>query len=151
MIIAIKEYAPVTSIPKHVLRYLNRENIIQDPLCQEDLICLRFLEQIWGRKEVLRAQLSRLSMKARLSFLRTADLPTKWERYAYSRFYNMETGKKLTMQTVIEEIQTTFCFLLNKQHIKRLHKIRNRAQVAKHREKKRSEDERRSLLQSTNK
>lgn len=151
MTIDITNYSTVTSIPKRVLRYLNREGIIQDPLCREDLIGLRFLEKLWGRKEVLRAQLSRLSMKARLNFLRTADLPTKWERYAYSRFRSLNPGKKLAMHTVIEEIQTTFCFLLNKQQINRLYKIRNRVQVARHREKNRTKNEQQSLLQSTNK
>ena len=151
MTIDITNYSTVTSIPKRVLRYLNREGIIQDPLCREDLIGLRFLEKLWGRKEVLRAQLSRLSMKARLNFLRTADLPTKWERYAYSRFRSLNPGKKLAMHTVIEEIQTTFCFLLNKQQINRLYKIRNRVQVARHRERNRTRNEQQSLLQSTNK
>lgn len=75
-------------------------------------------------------------MKARLSFIRTADLPSKWERYAYTRFRNQEPGKKLAMQTVIEEIETTFSFRLNRQQIKRVYLIRNRAQVARHREKK---------------
>ena len=151
MTIDITNYATVTSIPKRVLRYLNREGIIQDPLCREDLIGLRFLEKLWGRKEVLRAQLSRLSMKARLNFLRTADLPTKWERYAYSRLRSLNPGKKLAMHTVIEEIQTTFYFLLNKQQINRLYKIRNRVQVARHREKNRTRNEQQFLLQSTNK
>jgi len=85
--------------------------------------------------------LSRLSLKARHSFLRTADLPTKWERYASSRYFNLAPGQKLEMSTLIEEIQTTFCFLLTRQQIKRLHKIRNRVQVAKHREKKRSDEQ----------
>jgi hypothetical protein len=74
-------------------------------------------------------------MKARLSFIRTADLPTKWERYAYSRFRNQEEGKILAMQTVVEEIEITFGFSLSSQHVKRLYKIRNRAQVSRHREK----------------
>ncbi|MGB3211840.1 MAG: hypothetical protein WBB19_14140 [Desulforhopalus sp.] len=148
---SITEYAAGTSIPKRTLRYLNREGIVQDPLCREDLIGLRFLEQVWGKKELLRAQLSRLSMKARLSFLRTADLPTKWERYAYSRFRNLEPGTTLPMRAIIEEIQTTFHFLLNKKHINRLYKIRNRVQVARHREKRSADSDRNALLQSTNK
>ena len=85
----ITEYATVTSIPRNILRYLNRKGLIQDPLCQDDFLCLQFLEQVWGNKKILRAQLSRLSVKARQSFLRTADLPTKWERYASSRYYNL--------------------------------------------------------------
>ena len=137
--ISVSEYANQTSTPKRILRYLHREGIIEDPLCQRDLLCLHFLEQIWGKKEILRAQVSRLSLKARRSFLRTADLPSKWERYASSRYFNLESGQKLEMHTLIEEIQTTFCFLLTKQQINRLYKIRNRVQVAKHREKKRAE------------
>lgn len=135
MIMDIKEFAVRSTIPRCVLVYLSREGILGDPLTQEEMICLQFLEKIWGRKEVLRAQLSRLSMKARLSFIRTADLSTKWERYAYSRFRNLEPGKKLAMHKLIEEIQTTFGFLLKKNHIKRLYVLRNRAHVARHRKK----------------
>lgn len=131
----IKEFAAHSIIPGHVLFYLNRDGIIGNPLSPEELISLKFLEKIWGRRPVLRAQLSRLSMKARLSFLRTASLQTKWERYAYSRFRNLESGKKLAVQSLIEEIQTTFGFFLNTKQIKRLYTLRNRAQVAKHREK----------------
>ncbi|WP_457577338.1 hypothetical protein [Desulfomarina sp.] len=147
----ITEYATVTSIPRKILRYLNHQKLIQDPLCHEDFVRLRFLEQIWGNKKILRGQLSRLSLKARENFLRTADLPSKWERYASTRFYNLENGKKLPMAALIEEIQTTFGFLLSKKQISRLYKIRNRVQVARHREKIRAENNRNALLQSTNK
>ena len=147
----ITEYATVTSIPRNILRYLNSEGMIKDPLGEEDYIRLRFLEQIWGNKKILRSQLSRLSLKARESFLRTADLPSKWERYASTRFNNLEDGKKLPMAALIEEIQTTFGFLLSKKQISRLYKIRNRVQVARHREKIRAENDRDSLLQSANK
>lgn len=144
--IPLADYANKTSIPKRMLRYLHREGIIEDPLCPRDHICLQFLEQIWGKREIIRAQLSRLSLKARLSFLRTADLPSKWERYASSRYFNLASGQKLEMQTLIEEIQTTFCFVLTRQHINRLYKIRNQVQVAKHREKKRAEKQAETAL-----
>ena len=147
----ITQYATVTSIPKNILRYLNREGLIEDPLSQDDLLRLQFLELVWGNKKILRAQLSRLSLKARQNFLRTADLPTKWERYASSRFYNLEPGKKLPMGALIEEIQTTFSFILSKKQISSLYKIRNRVQVAKHREKNQAENDHDSLLQSANK
>ncbi|MBB5348433.1 hypothetical protein JWG42_00885 [Desulfoprunum benzoelyticum] len=139
--IPLSEYAKEISIPKRILRYLHREGIITDPLSKEDQLCLQFLERIWGKKEIVRAQLSRLSLKARHSFLRTADLPTKWERYASSRYFNLAPGQKLEMSTLIEEIQTTFCFLLTRQQIKRLYKIRNRVQVAKYRERKRADEQ----------
>ena len=147
----ITEYARVTSIPRNILRYLNSEGMIEDPLGEEDYLRLRFLEQIWGNKKILRSQLSRLSLKARESFVRTADLPSKWERYASTRFYNLEDGKKLPMAALIEEIQTTFGFLLSKKQISRLYKIRNRVQVAKHRKKIQAENNTKDLLQSANK
>jgi len=137
MIVTIAEYATTSQIPLRILRLLCCKGIIQDPLHREDLLGLQLLEKVWGQKEVLRSQLSRLSMKARLSFIRTADLPSKWERYAYSRFRNQEPGKKLPMQAVIEEIETTFWFQLSNRQIKRLYLIRNRAQVARYREKNR--------------
>ncbi len=147
----VSEFAKISALPKRVLVYLRREGVIEDPLSSDNVICLQFLEQIWGKKELLRAQLSRLPLKARLSFLRTAELPTKWERYASSRYYNLAPGKKLEMAMLIEEIQTTFCFVLSKQQIRRLYRIRNRVQVARHREKIRAKKERDALLQSTNK
>ena len=147
----ITEYARVTSIPRNILRYLNSEGMIEDPLGEEDYLRLRFLEQIWGNKKILRSQLSRLSLKARESFVRTVDLPSKWERYASTRFYNLEDGKKLPMAALIEEIQTTFGFLLSKKQISRLYKIRNRVQVAKHRKKIQAENNTKDLLQSANK
>jgi hypothetical protein len=136
----IAEYAKSSPIPKRILRYMNRIDLIEDPLLADEIIALQFLSQIWGNREVIRAQLNRLSMKSRLNFLKTAHIPTRWERYAYSRFSNLESGKALPMETLIEEIQTTFCFLLNKQHISRLYKIRNRVQVARHRKKNKPEN-----------
>ncbi len=147
----VTEFAQNSPLPKRVLIYLQREGVIETPLSPDNVICLQFLEQIWGKKEILRAQLSRLSLKARLSFLRTADLPTKWERYASSRYHNLDPGKKLEMALLIEEIQTTFCFVLNKQQIRRLYTIRNRVQVARHRKKIREKKKQDALLQSTNK
>lgn len=150
MSLSISAFATDSVIPKQVLRHLHREGIIQDPLSQENRICLHFLEQIWGRKEVLRPQLTKLSMKARLNFIRTADLASKWERYAYSRFRNQGQGQKLPMATVVEEIEITFLFRLNKNQKQRLHAIRNRAQVARHRQKNRSDDDLESLLHRAN-
>ena len=147
----LSEFAKLSALPKRVLIYLQRKGVIEDPLSSDNVICLQFLEQIWGKKELLRAQLSRLPLKARLSFLRTAELPTKWERYASSRYYNLAPGKKLEIAMLIEEIQTTFCFVLSKQQIRRLYRIRNRVQVARHREKIRAKKEQDALLQSTNK
>ena len=153
MNLSITQYAALSPIPRRTLAYMNREGIIHEPLNPADRIGLEFLEKVWGKKEVLRPQLSRLSKKARTSFISTADLATRWERYACSRFQNQEPGKKLAMQTVIEEIEITFRFRLNKKQINRLYKIRNRVQVARHREKNWGQKMSRSLsyIAQTNK
>jgi hypothetical protein len=148
----IAEYAQESVIPKRTLTYLFRREIIQDPLQNDDLIRLQFLEQVWCDRELLRLQLRRFSLKARTSLIRTANLDTKWERYAYTRFRNQEEGSILSMYRVVDEIETTFGFKLNKQHIKRLRRVRNRAQVARHREAKSLESAGgNNLLQRTNK
>ena len=145
---SIAEYCQHSPIPKKVFLLLNREGIIQDPLCENDLIGLQLLEKVWGKKEVLRPQLSRMRYRVRLSFLRTVDLASKWERYTYSRFRNQEPGTQLSLRQVIEEIQATYLFKLNKQQIKRVKALHNRARIARHRDIKRAESERQELLQN---
>ena len=150
MNMSISEFATNSVIPRRVLRFLQREGIILDQLSEENLACLHFLEQLWGRKEVVRPQLLKLSMKARLSFVRTVDLASKWERYAYSRYRNQPPGRKLPMRKLVEEIEITFGFRLNKRQKQHLNTIRNRVQVARHRQKNREEIERDSLLHRAN-
>ncbi len=126
----------MTSIPKRLLSYLMRKGVLSQPPSQEEILGLRFLAAIWGDKEVLRAQVAKMSLRARKSFLQTAGLTTKWERYAYSRFLNGETGTRLSMTRVVAEIESTFGFVVNKAQVKQLYRLRNRAYIAKHRRKK---------------
>ena len=146
----IAEYARQSPIPKKVLLLLNRENLIQDPLSDEDQIGLHLLEKVWGRKDVLRPQLNRMSMRTRISFVRTATLNSKWERYAYSRFFNQEPGTGLSLETVIEEIQTTFRFRLSKRQIKRVQTLRHQVWIAKNRPRNEEQAERREEEKSAN-
>lgn len=135
MSVSIADYAKKSKIPGRVLRYLKDKGIICEPLSHDDCIGLALLEKIWCCREVLRPQIARLSMADRQRFIRTADLPSRWERYAYSRFRNHDHGKNLPMRTVIMEIESTFGFRLDEAAIKKLNKARNRAQVDRHREK----------------
>ncbi len=91
-----------------------------------------------------------MSLRTRQSFLRTVSLNTKWERYAYSRFYNGKPGVRLTVRQVVDEIQTTFRFQLTKAQLRRVLTIRNRAQVARHRDLVKENQEPSDLLQTTN-
>ena len=137
-------------IPGKVLLYLHRQHLIRDPPSREDLLGLRLLEQVWGNKEILRPQLNRMSLRTRQSFLRTVSLNTKWERYAYSRFYNSKPGVRLSVRLVVDEIQTTFRFQLTKAQLRRVLTIRNRAQVARHRDLVKENQEPSGLLQTAN-
>ena len=133
----VNDFASWSTIPKRILTYLHQSGVIDDPLSSNDIVCLQFLESLWGNKEIIRAQLNRLSLNARQSFLRTAHLNAKWQRYAFSRFFNMPAGRKLPLSALIDEIQTTYQFRLTPTNIKSLRLIRNRAQVAKFRSRNR--------------
>jgi len=134
--LSITEYAHTSAIPRKTLLLLQRKAIIQDPLTQEDLTGLHLLEQVWGNKDVLRPQVARMSRGTREQFIRTVALHTKWERYAYSRYFNQEPGNRLSLGQVVAEIQITFRFELTRKEIARIRKIRTRAQVARYRHKK---------------
>ena len=146
----LADFAHQSPIPRKVLFYLHRQQFIQDPPSQDDLLGLRLLEQVWGNKEILRPQLNRMSLRTRQSFLRTVSLNTKWERYAYSRFYNGKPGARLSVRLVVDEIQTTFRFQLTKAQLRRVLTIRNRAQVARHRDLVKENQEPSGLLQTAN-
>ena len=146
----LDDFARQSPIPRKVLLYLHRQQLIQDPLSREDLLGLRLLEQVWGNKEILRPQLNLMSVRTRQSFLRTVSLNSKWERYAYSRFYNGKPGTRLSVRLVVDEIQTTFRFQLTKAQLRQVLAIRNRAQVARHRDLVKENQEPSGLLQNAN-
>lgn len=129
----ITEFSRKSPLPRKTLLLLQRKQIIQDPLTPENLNGLHLLEQVWGDRNVLRPQISRMSRIAREKFIRTVALNSKWERYAYSRYFNQEPGSRLSLLQVIEEIQTTFRFELTKHQISRIRNIRSKAQVSKYR------------------
>lgn len=132
---SLAEYAKNSKIPARTLHFMKDQGFIHDPLNHDDLVGLALLEKVWCRREVLRPQVARLSKTDRQRLIRTADLPTKWERYAYSRFRNQQAEKSLPMRTVIMEIENTFGFQPDQEAIRKLYKARNRAQVDRHREK----------------
>jgi len=104
-----------------------KQEIIHNPLSEEDLIGLKMLEKLWGNREILRTQLAGFSKKRRLGLIETADIATKWERYAFSRFQNIQPGQRLSMDQVINEIELTFGFILKASHIRRLYQIRRKS------------------------
>lgn len=123
----IEEYVTQSQLSGKILRWMARKNMINNPLRETDLTGLHLLEKVWGKSEVLRAQLSKYSKERRLHLLTSPDFDTKWERYAYARFCNLKNGHRLPMKQLIDEIEVTYGFALKKVHIKSLYKIRQKA------------------------
>jgi len=118
------------------MRFLVAQNIIQNPLTKQDFLVLVALEKLWLKMDYLRFQIGQLSYKKRLTFLEKADLKTKWERYAFARFKNLEKGKRIRISQLISEIELTYNFKLNKWHVKRLYRIRQKVyNLRKHKNK----------------
>ena len=122
----IAQFETQSRLPYKILKWMETEKYIRDPLSEEDLIGLRLLEKVWCNREVLRCQLSTFSKERRLNLISSADIKTKWERYAYSRYRNLKGDEKLPMKMLIEEIQLTFNFQLNHSHIRKLYRVRKR-------------------------
>lgn len=122
----IAQFATQSRLPLKILKWMETEKFIHNPLTEEDLIGLRLLEKVWCSREVLRCQLSTFSKERRLNLISSADIKTKWERYAYSRYRNLKGDEKLSMKMLIEEIQLTFNFQLNHSHIRKLYRVRKR-------------------------
>jgi len=132
----IPEYAKISPLPLKTLNWMARERIVHDPLRESDIIGLKMLEQVWRKREILRIQLAGFSKKRRLKLIETADVATKWERYAFSRFQNITPGKRLLMERVIDEIELTFGFVLKPSHIKKLYLIRKKVYNLRHSQKR---------------
>jgi hypothetical protein len=130
----IKEYAKTSKIPLKTIRWMKRIKTISDPLPDEDLIGLKLLEKLWGLHDFLRPQLSQKNIKYRKALIDTCDLETKWERYAFSRFMNLEPGKRLFMKNLIAEIELTHRFKMSIFEIKKLYRVRKRVHKAKERQ-----------------
>jgi len=133
----IKEYALQSKLSLKILRWMVVEKIINDPLDEFDLLGLELLEKVWMRRDYLRAQLSQFSLKKRKEFLEKADLKTKWERYAFSRYRNLKEGEKISMKQLINEIEMTFNFELDHWNTKRLYQVREKVYNQRKSEKRR--------------
>ena len=130
----IKEYAKTSKIPLKTLRWIARNEFISDPLTDNDLIGLKLTETLWGLHEFLRPQLHRKNIKDRKALLDTCDLETKWERYVYSRFMNLEPNQRIFMRFLIPEIELTFRFKMSAFDIIKLYRVRKRVHRAKERQ-----------------
>lgn len=122
----IETYAGQSRLSHKILRWMVQNKMIQNPLSENDRLGLQLVEKTWGKREILRAQLSQFSRKRRQQLINSADLETKWERYAYSRLSNLKKGERLSMKKLIDEVEITFGFILNHTHKSRLYSVRRR-------------------------
>ncbi|MFH2124520.1 MAG: hypothetical protein ABIJ50_13690 [Pseudomonadota bacterium] len=127
----IKGYAANSRLPLKTLRWMVAQEIISDPLTDNELIGLELLKKLWGKMDFVRPQLRQMNKKNRKPFIETCKFDTKWERSAYSRMMNIESGERLSMKKLIRDIEVTFLFELSIFQIKRLYQIREIAYKAR--------------------
>lgn len=138
----IAEYAKQSPFSRKILRWMVNKEIIQNPLRERDISGLKFLEKVWGKHEAIRSQLSSYSKGRRLRLLENSAFETKWERYAYGRFRNLDKGQRLSMKQLTSEIESTFGFTPGYKEVKQLYKVREKVyNKRKDLRKKQHEDE----------
>ena len=131
----LENFARISRIPLALLKKIARAGVVEVPLSEHDILGLKFLEKIRDNeglcKELLYKHLVKKSKKAREAYLNTIDLETKWERYAFSRFYNYNSeekgGRNLKMSKVIEDLKNYLKFEPNHFQVKRLYSVRKKA------------------------
>lgn len=124
----IAEFAKTSKkIPLKILTWMARKNIIQNPLTVDDLIGLRYMEKIWGKREVLVSQLAKEKTNIRQRLIKHCDFDTKWERWAYTRMMNIPPEEKMKMKQIISEVELTFLHKLAPWQLKRLYQVREKA------------------------
>jgi hypothetical protein len=141
----IDDYAKVSKIPAIILKKISSKGLVKVPLSEDDIKCLNFIEKVWEDKAICHALIHKLlirkSKKARVAFLNTIDLETKWERYAFSRFFNYDPkdhgGRKLHLSVVVEDLKNYLNFSPDYFQVRRLYKVRKMVYNIRAREKKR--------------
>jgi hypothetical protein len=141
----IDDYAKTSKIPAFVLKKISWNGLVEVPLSEDDIKCLNFLEKIWEDQAICHAlihkRLIRKSKKARVAFLNTIDLETKWERYAFSRFFNYDPkdhgGRRLHLSVVKEDLKKYLNFSPDYFQMRRLYEVRKMVYNIRAREKKR--------------
>lgn len=131
----IEEFAKRCRVPLKSLRALLKSNLIHDPLTEDERKGLAFLSKTWANRDLIRAQLATFSKARRKSLTETADLKTKWEIYAFSRYRNLEADAKLPIKFLIEEIEEIYGFKLNIFQKKQVYKVRSKVYQLRRREK----------------
>ncbi len=129
----IADYAATSRVPLKTLRWMVAQEIASNPLTDRNLIGLEMIEKLWKKRDFLRPQVRQMDVKARQALINTCALATKWERYAYSRFTNLEAGKRLFMKNLVAEIELTYRFKLSENQVGKLFQLRKRVHKAKER------------------
>lgn len=111
-----------------LMLYLRKRGLISNPLTPDDLVRIKFLEDIFRDSVVLRSQLRRRSNKDRMSLILTADYSQLHERWISTYFWNHfqrdDYRKNLTVAKVEETVKSYFPKLKGKDLKSIVRKIR---------------------------
>lgn len=105
-----QDVADAYKLPLNVLYVLRAKGILfsDHELCDEEIVMLKGIAQIWGSEYFLRKQLARISKQRREKIIQSPEL-TKPERFMFNRFLKAkQTGEpgELSVHQVASEAMT---------------------------------------------
>jgi hypothetical protein len=101
--VTYQEASSKFSIQLKALKKMKDDGLLSRKLSDEDVNKLEFLEKIWGKDSYLKMQMARKSTSRRKKIIDGAGL-TKIENYIYTRYLNLEEGKRMPRQQIAAEV-----------------------------------------------
>lgn len=102
------------------IKRMAKENLISDPLTDEDMSNIAFLAHFWGKEFWVKRQLARKPMKKRMNIINTAGM-SKVESYIFNRYLNAHSsnGKRISVKQLAYELNRTY-HVPNNKHLKEI-------------------------------
>ena len=129
----IKDYLKANRLrlPQKILVHYQRKGLISDPLTVTDKAFLENLNKVWHDRATIGCMMSRLTKKER-DWLPETWMLSRAERWALTRFYNTDDGRKYPprISTVRKELVDHGLELLSVERLRELQTIaRNRRKL----------------------
>lgn len=126
----------VRKMPKftiELLRELEKDGFLQNPLTDSDKVFLSQLHQVWGKEKYARLFLQKVK-KSRRKLLLIKPLD-KVGGYIFSRYF--ASTKSLKIKDVANEVHVYYKVPYDEKLLKKVDAVRRQAQTARWRQKKR--------------
>lgn len=118
----IIEAVTVTGLPFRLLKRLQKDGIIGDPLSSDEVKGLAIIKAMWGRQEYAREFARQIRPARRAAMLLTADLD-RADRYILKCYLNLSEGERLSVQEVVSRVQKYLGFKVAPDKVRRVRQI----------------------------